>query len=146
MLEVRDQLGASRVLQDKAAEHPGTNEVGLNTAVQGFKGDGHLESVVIKGLKTDQVEELHPGAAFIFIGLDSNTAFVKGDVQLDRWRLLTTAENLQTSVEGVFADGDARAGSTKQVASAVGERATAALTIRNYLNRWQSNRGYKGED
>ena len=146
MLEVRDQLGASRVLQDKAAEHPGTIEVRLKTTVQGFKGDGHLESVVIKDLKTDQVEELHPGAAFIFIDLDPNTAFVKGDVQLDRWGLLTTAENLQTSVEGVFAAGDARAGSTKQVASAVGERATAALTIRNYLNRWQSNRGYKGED
>ena len=85
MLEVRGQLGASRVLQDKAAEHPGTIEVRLNTTVQGFKGDGHLESVVIKDLKTDQVEELHPGAAFIFIDLDPNTAFVKGDVQLDRW-------------------------------------------------------------
>ena len=146
VLEVRDQLGASRVLQDKVVEHPDTIEIRLNTTVQEFKGDGHLESVVIKDLKTDQVEELHPGAAFIFIGLDPNTAFVKDDVQLDRWGFLTTAENLQTSVEGVFAAGDARAGSTKQVASAVGEGATAALMIRNYLERWQSNRGYKGED
>lgn len=71
---------------------------------------------------------------------------MKGDVQLDGWGLLTTAENLPTSVEGVFAAGDARAGSTKQVASSVGERATVALTIPNYLNRWQSKRGYKGED
>ena len=146
VLEVRDQLGASRVLQDKVAEHPDTIEVRLNTTVQEFKGDGHLESVVIKDLKTDQVEELHLGAAFIFIGLDPNTAFVKDDVQLDRWGFPTTAENLQTSVEGVFAGGDARAGSTKQVASAVGEGAMAALMIRNYLERWQSNRGYKGED
>jgi thioredoxin reductase (NADPH) len=146
VLEVRDQLGASQILQDKVAEHPDMIEVRLNTTVQEFKGDGHLESVVIKDLKTDQVEELHPGAAFIFIGLDPNTAFVKDDVELDRWGFLTTAENMQTSVEGVFAAGDARAGSTKQVASAVGEGATAALMIRNYLERWQSNRGYKGGD
>ncbi len=145
VLEVRDRLGASQILQEKVAEHPDMIEVRLNTTVQEFKGDGHLESVVIKDLKTDQVEELYPGAAFIFIGLDPNTGFVKDDVELDRWGFLTT-ENMQTSVEGVFAAGDARAGSTKQVASAVGEGATAALMIRNYLERWQSNRGYKGGD
>ena len=89
VLEVRGQLGSNRVLQDKVAEHADTIEVRLNTTVQEFKGDGHLESVVIKDLKTDQVEELHPGAAFIFIGLDPNTAFVKDDVQLDRWGFLT---------------------------------------------------------
>jgi thioredoxin reductase (NADPH) len=119
VLEVRDKLGASQILQDKVAEHRDMIDIRLNTTVQEFKGDGHLESVVIKDLKTDQIEELHPGAAFIFIGLDPNTAFVKDDVDLDRWGFLTTTENMQTSVEGVFAAGDARAGSTKQVASAV---------------------------
>ena len=146
VLEVRDRLGASQILQDKVAEHSDMIEVRLNTTVQEFKGDGHLEAVVIKDLKTDQIEELHPGAAFIFIGLDPNTGFVKDDVELDRWGFLTTGDNMQTNVEGVFAAGDARAGSTKQVASAVGEGATAALMIRNYLERWQSNRGYKGGD
>ena len=59
--------------------------------------------------------------------------------------LLTTSGTMETSLEGVFAAGDARGGSTKQVASAVGEGATAALMIRNYLEKQQGNRGYKGD-
>jgi len=52
---------------------------------------------------------------------------------------------METSLEGVFAANDARAGSTKQVASAVGEGATAALMIRQYLERTQGSRAYKGD-
>ncbi|MDP6498178.1 MAG: NAD(P)/FAD-dependent oxidoreductase [SAR202 cluster bacterium] len=52
---------------------------------------------------------------------------------------------METSLEGTFAAGDARGGSTKQVASAVGEGATATLMIRNYLEKRQGNRGYKGD-
>ena len=59
--------------------------------------------MVIEDLKTGQVEELYPGAAIIFIGLDPYTGFVKDDVELDRLGFLTTAENMQTRVEGVLA-------------------------------------------
>ncbi len=59
----------------------------------------------------------------------------KGQVELDQWGFIVTKENLETSLTGVFAAGDARVGSTKQVASAVGEGATAALMIRQYLER-----------
>jgi thioredoxin reductase (NADPH) len=56
-------------------------------------------------------------------------------LDLDQWGFIETGNNLETSVKGIFAAGDARQGSTKQVASATGEGATAALMIRQYLNQ-----------
>ena len=101
--------------------------------------------MVIKNASTGEIEELKPGAVFVFIGLDPNVDFLRSVVDLDQWGFITTGENLQTSVEGVYAAGDVRAGSTKQVASAVGEGATAALMIRQYLERTAGSRGYKGD-
>jgi thioredoxin reductase (NADPH) len=144
VIEFMDRLGASQILRDKAENHPKI-EIKLGKAVQEFKGDGHLESMVIQDRETGENEELAPAAAFIFIGLDPNTAFVKDVVETDKWGFITTGGTMETSMEGVFAAGGARGGSTKQVASAVGEGATAALMIRNYLEKEQDNRGYKGD-
>ncbi|MCI0846585.1 MAG: FAD-dependent oxidoreductase [Chloroflexi bacterium] len=144
VLEVRDRLGASQILQEKAASHPQI-EVRLNTTVEEFKGNGKLTSVVVKDVNTGEIEELRPGAVFIFIGLLPNTDFLRGAVDLDQWGSITTGLTLETSLEGVYAAGDARSGSTKQVASAVGEGATAALMIRQYLEKTQGSRGYKGD-
>ncbi len=144
VLEVRDQLGASQILREKAASHP-QMEVRLGTTVEEFRGNGKLSSVVIKNVASGEVEEMKPGAVFIFIGLDPNVDFVRGTVDLDQWGFISTGTNLETSLEGVFAAGDVRGGSTKQVASAVGEGATAALMIRQYLEKHQGNRGYKGD-
>ena len=144
VLEVRDRLGASQILEEKAASHP-QMEVRLSTTVQEFKGNGKLSAVVVKDVNTDEIEELRPGAVFIFIGLLPNTDFLRGTVDLDQWRSITTGPTLETSLEGVYAAGDARSGSTKQVVSAVGEGATAALMIRQYLEKTQGSRGYKGD-
>jgi len=144
ILEFSDRLAASQILREKA-EKQAKMEIRLNSAVQEFKGSGHLESILVLDRTTDKVEELFPAAAFIFIGLDPNTDFVKDSVETDKFGFITTSGTLETSLEGVFAAGDARGGSTKQVASAVGEGATAALMIRNYLEKQQGNRGYKGD-
>jgi len=144
VLEVRDRLGASQILQEKAASHP-QMEIRLNTTVEEFRGNGKLSSVVVKSVDTGEIEELKPGAVFIFIGLDPITDFLQGTVDLDRWGFITTDDSLQTSVEGVYAAGDVRAGSTKQVASAVGEGATAALMIRQHLEKTEGSRGYRGD-
>ena len=143
ILEVGERLRASQILQEKAASHPQI-EVRLNTTVVEFKGDGKLSSVVIKDTATGETAEITPGAVFVFIGLLPNTAFVKDSVDLDQWGAISTSPTMETSLEGVFAAGDARSGSTKQVASAVGEGATAALMIRQYLERTQGSRAYKG--
>ena len=144
VLEVREQLGASQILRDKAASHP-RMEVRLNTTVQEFRGNGRLSSVVVKDLKTGELEELTPGAVFVFIGLSPNTDFIKDVVELDQWGFIKAGPTMETSAAGVFAAGDARGGSTKQVASAVGEGATAALMIRQFLEKSQGNRGYRGD-
>lgn len=144
VLEVRDRLGASQVLRESAANHP-QMEIRLGTTVEEFRGNGKLTSVVVKSVATGEIEELTPGAVFIFIGLDPNVDFIRGTVDLDQWGFITTGQNLETSLEGVYAAGDVRAGSTKQVASAVGEGATAALMIRHYLEKTADNRGYRGD-
>ena len=144
VLEVREQLGASQILRDKAASHP-RMEVRVNTTVQEFRGNGRLSSVVVKDLKTGELEELTPGAVFVFIGLTPNTDFIKDVVELDQWGFIKAGPTMETSAAGVFAAGDARGGSTKQVASAVGEGATAALMIRQFLEKSQGNRGYRGD-
>ena len=144
VLEVREQLGASQILRDKAESHP-RMEVRLNTTVQEFRGNGRLSSVVVKDLKTGELEELTPGAVFVFIGLTPNTDFIKDVVELDQWGFIKAGPTMETSAAGVFAAGDARGGSTKQVASAVGEGATAALMVRQFLEKSQGNRGYRGD-
>ena len=131
-----DRLTANKLLQDKVMMTP-TMDVLLNREVVEFRpkddGSGKLGALVLKDRETGDTEELHPAGAFVFIGLDPNTGFVKGSVDLDDRGLIVTDMGLQTSMPGVFAAGDVRSGSTKQLASAVGEGAAAAIGIRMYL-------------
>ena len=143
VLEFADRLMATKILQETVAKNP-KMDVRLQHSVQEFKGDGKLGSIVVKDLKTGEVEEMKPGAAFIFIGLDPNTEFLKSVVDLDERGFIVTSETLETSIPGEFAAGDVRVGSTKQVASAVGEGATAALMIRQYMESKEKGRGYSG--
>ena len=107
-----------------------------DTEVNAFVADDNdkLASVVLTG--PDQVVREHPAAAaFVFVGLDPNTAWLDGLVDLDAAGFVATDRMMQTSVPGVFAAGDVRSGSTKQLASAVGEGAAVALQIRHHLRR-----------
>src|SRR5260370_39811631 len=104
--------------------------VRFNTAVQRFLGRKHLEGVVVRTPNGE--ETLRPAAAFVFIGLKPNTDFLRDLMALTKEGFMDAPE-FATSMSGVFAAGDARAGSTKQVASAVGEGAAAALAVRHYL-------------
>lgn len=131
-----DRLTANKLLQDKVDRHA-KMEVLLNREIVEFRpkedGSGKLGALVLKSSETGETEELHPAGCFVFIGLDPNTGFVKGLVDLDDRGLILTGMGLMTNVPGVFAAGDVRSGSTKQLASAVGEGAAAAIGIRQYL-------------
>lgn len=134
ILEFSENPLASSILQESVARMPNM-EVRTRTTVKEFLGDTKLRSVLVEDLRTGQVTEESPGGVFVFIGLDPNTDFLSGTVEIDKQGFIVTGPTLETSVPGVFAAGDVRAGSTKQVASAVGEGATAALMIRHFLEQ-----------
>ncbi len=134
LLVRREKLAASKVIIDKISSIPNV-EIRYNTEVTAFKGHNRLETLTIHNTKTDETIEEKAGAVFSFIGLNPNTEFLGKDspIKLDERGFIVTDRTLQTSLPGVFAAGDVRAGSTKQVASATGEGATVALMVRQYL-------------
>ena len=138
-------LRASRILQERVENSP-KMEVRTNTSVREFRGSSKVESVVVADSRNGETEELHPSGVFVFIGLDPNTDFVRGSLDTDRYGFIVTDMTFQGSLPGVFAAGDVRAGSTKQLASAVGEGTTAAMMVRGYLERLQRTRGYSGDE
>lgn len=126
------ELKASRILVEKIRSHPKV-QVRYRTTVEEFLGDGQFQGIRVRDLGSGAVEQFTPGGVFVFIGMEPNTQFLNGTIDLDRWGFILTGPTLESSLKGVFACGDARAGSTKQVASAAGEGATAALMVREYL-------------
>jgi len=127
------ELSASKLAMTKVLTHPRI-EVRPNTVVKEFRGDTKLRSVVLHDTATGTDDEVFPGAVFVFVGLEPNTWFLRGVVDLDEVGFVQTGPTLETSQSGVFAAGDARRGSTKQLVSAAGEGATAALMVRQYLH------------
>lgn len=142
VVEYGDALRGSKILQDKVRDHP-QMDVLLNHAVNGFMakddGSGKLGTVLVEDRTDRSVTEHHPAGAFVFIGLDPNTGFLEGQIHLDeRGFVDPDPSTFMTNLDGVFAAGDVRAGSTKQLASAVGEGAAVAIQIRAYLDRVDS--------
>ncbi len=142
-----DKLTASQIAIDKVTEPGSKVEVRYNVSVEAFEGqDSKLKTIKMRDTATGKVGELNPAAAFVFIGQQPNTAFIKGYLETDKSGFLLTGHDLkhvtktealpfETSVPGIFAAGDARHGSVKQVASAVGEGAAASISIREFLRR-----------
>jgi thioredoxin reductase (NADPH) len=100
-------------------------------------GSGKLGTVTIESRDTGELLEHHPAGVFVFVGLDPNTGFLEGQVGLDERKFVVTDATFMTDLPGVFAAGDVRQGSTKQLASAVGEGAAVAIQIRGYLDRME---------
>jgi thioredoxin reductase (NADPH) len=128
------ELTASRLLQDKVNNDP-RFVVHRNTEVVEFAGQGRLESVRLRDRETGEEQVVTPRGAFVFIGLDPNTGFLRGSVDLDSRGFVDDKGGFTTSVPGVFAAGDVRRGSTKQLGSAVGDGIAALLAIREYLEQ-----------
>jgi len=147
-----DAFKASKVIQESVLNDPKI-EVRFNTEVIEFRGaHSKLNALLTHNIHTGNDKELTVDGAFVFIGLDPNTAFLRNSsVRLNPWGFTVTGHDLvhdgdrpqgfsnrepaalETSVPGIFAAGDVRQGSTKQVASATGEGAAVALLVREYL-------------
>lgn len=126
------KLSASKVVVQKVEEHPRIEVINSVSPAE-FKGDGRLQTVVLKNTQTGGLMDVNPAGVFVFIGLSPNTQIVRDLVQVDAAGFIVTDGMLATSVPGIFAAGDCREGSTKQAASAAGEGAAVALAIRRYL-------------
>jgi len=126
-------LTANKLLQEKVLNHPRMSVL-LDSKVSSFNPgpDGKLHSLSID--TNGVVGELETAGVFVFIGLDPNTDFLGGSLDVDERGFIVTDHDFRTSVDGVFAAGDVRSGSTKQIASAVGEGAAVAIQIRYYLD------------
>ncbi len=132
--EFMPELKASKLLQDKVLSHP-QFEVHTNTQIVELRGKGKLREVIARNRETGEELVWNPSGAFVFIGLDPNTAFLKGTVELDKWGFVIAENGFETSMPGLFAAGDSRAGSTKQLGSAVGDGIAALLMVRQYLQQ-----------
>ncbi|MGH2593080.1 MAG: FAD-dependent oxidoreductase [Anaerolineae bacterium] len=134
IVEFAPQVKASPILQDKVAKMPNMT-VTTNHSVKEFKGKSRLKAIVVEDRATGEVKEWRYDGVFVFIGLSPNSDLVKDKAKTDKYGFVVTEDILMTSLPGLFAAGDVRAGSTKQAASAVGEGATAALMIRQFLKK-----------
>ena len=154
MLVRGDRLTASQIAIDKISEPGSRIQVRYNTVVDAFIGQNpRLTAMKLRDTRSGETNDIHPAAAFIFIGQRPNSQFVKDLAALDAFGYILTGHDLydhmnengnafkleripmafETSLPGLFAAGDVRHGSTNQVASAVGEGAAAALSIREFL-------------
>ena len=126
------ELRASQVLQDRVRNDP-KFDVRTNVEVSELRGQGDLEELVVRDVTTGEETTLNPSGLFVFIGQQPNTEFLRGIVDLDDWGFVTTDPCYRTSIHGVYAAGDCRSGSTKQLPAASGEAVAAVLAIRTYL-------------
>ncbi|MBN1687841.1 MAG: thioredoxin-disulfide reductase [Candidatus Omnitrophica bacterium] len=128
----RDQLRAGPILQKRAEENPKIEFI-WNTVVTKILGEKKVESVILKDVKTGAEKQAPAEGVFIFIGHDPNSGFLKGVVDLDEKGYVVTQGHLKTSVPGIFAAGEIRSGSTRQLIAACGEGCEAALSAQAYL-------------
>lgn len=132
---VRSDFRASDVLVDELQKYIDSGKVTVHkktTTDEIIAEDGTVKNV--KATKEGNEMSFEVDGVFVFIGLVPNTQFLKDSgVELDPMGHIKTNLKLETSMPGVFASGDVRSGATLQIASAVGEGATAALSIREYL-------------
>ncbi len=130
----RGMLRAEKILQERLFSHAKVDII-WKSKVTRIYGEGKVEGVVLEELGKGELRNLSCSGVFIFIGLKPNTNFVKNLVELDKNGFVKTNREMETSIEGIFACGDVREGSLKQVIVACGEGALAAYGVGRYVSK-----------
>jgi thioredoxin reductase (NADPH) len=129
----RDAMRATKVLQDKAFADPKIEFI-WNTEVAAIEGEGAVERLRLKNVKTGEESVQPVGGVFIAVGLVPNTQYLKDLVAMDEYGAVITNDKMETSIPGIYAAGDVRANSVRQVVTAAGDGATAAVYAQKYIS------------
>jgi len=129
----RDQLRATRILQERAFAQPKIEFI-WDTVVRSIEGEGEVSALRLTNVKSGEESTLEASGVFIAVGLRPNTGYLKGVLALTPEGFILVDGRMATDVPGVFAAGDIRAGSPRQVSSAVGDGAVAAISAEEYLS------------
>ena len=134
LIHRRDQLRASKILQQRAFQNPKIEFV-WNTEVERIEADGNglVASLKLRNNRTNERMDLTATGIFVFIGFRPNTGIIEGHVDHDEMGYIRTDANMETSIPGLFAAGDVRAQLTRQVTTAVGDATTAAIAAEKYI-------------
>ncbi len=131
LIHRRDRLRAVDYLQKKAADCENI-EIKYDTVVKELKGEKMLGSLLLENVKTLEQEQMDCQGVFVYIGAIPNTGFLSADLELENGYLVTN-ENMETNVEGVFAIGDVRRKTLRQVVTATSDGAIAAFHAEKLL-------------
>ncbi|NPV71732.1 MAG: thioredoxin-disulfide reductase [Firmicutes bacterium] len=128
----RDALRANKYLQEKAMANPKLRFL-WDTVVTSIDGAGQVERLGVRNVKTGEASSVEADGVFVYIGFLPNTAFLGGLVNLDAAGYVVADDMMRTPVEGIFVAGDVRSKQLRQVATAVGDGAVAAVSVERYL-------------
>jgi len=126
-------VDANRVAAERAMANEKIKWI-WNSVVEKVNGDGLVDSVTLKNLKTGALSDYTTNGVFIFIGTEPKTDFLKGKIALDPQGYIIADEKMQTSLEGVYAVGDCRVKYLRQVVTATADGAIAAVAAEKYIH------------
>ena len=128
----RQELRATRIVQEQAFAEPKIRFL-WNTVVDSIDGEDTVKSLKLRNVVTGEKSTQQVAGVFVAIGFNPNTTYLKGLLPLDEAGYIITNEKMETSVPGILAAGDIRSNSIRQVISAAGDGATAAIYAERYL-------------
>lgn len=134
----RNELKASKILQERAFENPKIEFI-WNSAVVNIEGQNKVAAVTIKDINTGAETVLNAGGLFVAIGHEPNTTIFKGQIDLDERGYILLNNNTKTNIEGVFAAGDVHDHRYRQAITAAGFGCMAALDIEKWLSETRRN-------
>ncbi|MFA5527520.1 MAG: thioredoxin-disulfide reductase [Peptostreptococcales bacterium] len=140
ILHRRKTFRGAKSLQEKVEQNEKI-KVLMNTVIEEIKGEGVVESVLLKNTVTGQIYEYKADSkdgilgVFVFVGYKPNSKLFETKVDLDEWRYIKTDEKMKTNIQGVFAAGDIRSKSLRQVVTAVSDGAIAAIEAEEYIDK-----------
>ena len=129
----RDELRAQKVIQDRAFANPKISFI-WDSVVEEIVGDNMMMSgAIIRNVKTEEVHEEKAGGIFIYVGLDPLTEAFKGNGITNQEGWIVTDDEMRTAIPGVYAVGDVREKTLRQITTAVGDGSIAGQQVFAYI-------------